>query len=179
MATIQEKTARLEAARKKVEQFAAAGGDLQSPAAVPVGLELVHAYADVAREFGHEILKPIKNVVVTKPPDQHSLPEPEKDGTEMKGQYVRLLLAPNTRKGTITDTLSTCSTMTQGSMTAHLTSGQRKVTLNLATGPRMLKWRQSMRWQSTVHVNSVQLRKSASTAVWVDADDPRNLHTIG
>jgi hypothetical protein len=60
MVTIQEKTARLEAARKKVEEFVAAGGDLKSKEAVPVGLELVNAFADLAKDFGHEILKPLK-----------------------------------------------------------------------------------------------------------------------
>jgi hypothetical protein len=60
MATIKEKTARLEAARKKVEEFVAAGGDLQSKEAVPVGMELVEACADLAKDFGYEILKPIK-----------------------------------------------------------------------------------------------------------------------
>ncbi|HUN61500.1 MAG TPA: hypothetical protein VMU53_05910 [Candidatus Sulfotelmatobacter sp.] len=60
MATILEKTARLEVARKKVEAFVAAGGDLKSKEAVPVGLELVNALADLAEDFGYEILKPIK-----------------------------------------------------------------------------------------------------------------------
>ncbi len=60
MPTIQEKTARLEAARRKVEEFVAAGGDLKSPAAVPVGMKFVKAFADYAKEFGYEILKPIK-----------------------------------------------------------------------------------------------------------------------
>jgi hypothetical protein len=60
MATIPEKTARLEAARKNVEAFVAKGGDLKSPAAVPVGLELVNAFADLAKDFGYEILKPMK-----------------------------------------------------------------------------------------------------------------------
>jgi len=59
MATIQEKTARLAAAQQKVDAFIAAGGDLKSPAAAPIGLEFVHAFADVAKEFGYEILKPI------------------------------------------------------------------------------------------------------------------------
>jgi hypothetical protein len=62
MATIQEKTARLEAARKKVEAFVAAGGDLKSADAVPVALELVDACADLAKDFGYEILKPIRNL---------------------------------------------------------------------------------------------------------------------
>jgi hypothetical protein len=60
MATIQEKTARLEAARKKVEAFVSAGGDLKSPEAVPVGLEIVNACADIAKDFGYEIIRPIK-----------------------------------------------------------------------------------------------------------------------
>ncbi len=60
MATIQEKTARLEAARKSVEAFVAEGGDLASKEAVPVGMEFVQAFADVAKEFGYDILKPIK-----------------------------------------------------------------------------------------------------------------------
>jgi hypothetical protein len=60
MATIQEKTARLEAARKSVEAFVAKGGDLASKEAVPVGMEFVQAFADVAKEFGYDILKPIK-----------------------------------------------------------------------------------------------------------------------
>jgi hypothetical protein len=59
MATIQEKSARLEAARKKVEDFVAAGGDLKSKEAVPVGMEFVNAFADLAKEFGYEILKPL------------------------------------------------------------------------------------------------------------------------
>ena len=60
MATIKEKSARLEAAREKVEAFVAAGGDLKSKEAVPVGLELVEACADLAKDFGYEILKPMK-----------------------------------------------------------------------------------------------------------------------
>jgi hypothetical protein len=60
MATIEEKTARLEAAGKKVEAFVAAGGDLKSPEAALVGLEIVNACADIAKDFGYEILKPIK-----------------------------------------------------------------------------------------------------------------------
>jgi hypothetical protein len=57
MATIQEKTARLVAARKEVENFVAAGGDLNSYEAVPMGMRFVNAFADVAKELGYEILK--------------------------------------------------------------------------------------------------------------------------
>lgn len=58
---IERKTKRLEAARLKVEEFVAAGGDLNSKAAVPLGLEAVTAFAELAKEFGYEILKPIKD----------------------------------------------------------------------------------------------------------------------
>ena len=60
MATIQEKMARLEAAKQKVEAIVATGGDLKSAAAIPTGLEFVNAFADIARDFGYEILKPLK-----------------------------------------------------------------------------------------------------------------------
>jgi hypothetical protein len=73
MATIPEKTARLEAARQKVEAFVAAGGDLKSADAVPVGLELVNAFADLAKDFGYEILKPIKKPVEFIQPDPASV----------------------------------------------------------------------------------------------------------
>jgi hypothetical protein len=42
-----------------VEEFVAAGGDLTSKEAVPVGIEFVQAFADLAKEFGYNILKPI------------------------------------------------------------------------------------------------------------------------
>jgi hypothetical protein len=57
MATIQEKTARLEAARKKVEAFVAAGVDLKSADAVPLGIEFMDACADLAEDFGYEIVE--------------------------------------------------------------------------------------------------------------------------
>jgi hypothetical protein len=60
MATTEEKTARLATARKKLEAFVAAGGDLKSYEAVPAGMEFVNAFADLAKDFGYEILKPIK-----------------------------------------------------------------------------------------------------------------------
>ena len=60
MATIQEKTARLASAQQKVDAFIAAGGDLKSPAAAPIGLEFVNAFAVLAKEFGYDVLKPIK-----------------------------------------------------------------------------------------------------------------------
>jgi hypothetical protein len=60
MPTIEQKTVRLKAGKQKVDEFIAAGGDLGSKAAVPVGLEFVYAFADLAEEFGHKILKPIE-----------------------------------------------------------------------------------------------------------------------
>jgi hypothetical protein len=73
MATIQQKTARLEAARKAVEAFVAAGGDLKSKEAVPLGLELVSAFNEVAKEFGQEILKPINKPAEFMRPDPASV----------------------------------------------------------------------------------------------------------
>ncbi len=60
MPTIEEKTTRLESARQAVNDFVAAGGDLGSKAAVPVAMAFVNAFADLAKEFGYEILKPIE-----------------------------------------------------------------------------------------------------------------------
>src|SRR5712692_7112768 len=53
---IRQKTARLAAALQKVEAFAAAGGDLKSPAAFLDGWELVDAFAELAEEFDYEVL---------------------------------------------------------------------------------------------------------------------------
>jgi hypothetical protein len=75
VATIQEKTARLETARKKVEAFVAAGGDLKSPEAVPLGLELLQAFDEVAKEFGPGILKPIKKPADFIRPDPATQPQ--------------------------------------------------------------------------------------------------------
>ena len=58
--TILAKTARLESVKEKVQRFVNSGGDLKSPEAVPLGVELIQAYEDLAKEFGHEILKPIE-----------------------------------------------------------------------------------------------------------------------
>ena len=57
MATIQAKTSRLKAVRKKVEAFVAAGGDLKSADAVPLGIEFMDACADLAEDFGYEIVE--------------------------------------------------------------------------------------------------------------------------
>ena len=46
--------------RLEVEAFVAAGGDLKSPEAAPLGVEALTALADLAKESGYEILKPIK-----------------------------------------------------------------------------------------------------------------------
>ena len=72
MATIQEKNARLKVAREKVEAFVAGGGDLASKAGMPLGLEFVQAFADVAKEFGYDILKPVAKPVNFIKPDPAS-----------------------------------------------------------------------------------------------------------
>jgi hypothetical protein len=56
---LQAKIKRLEAARIKTEEFVAAGGDLKSNEAVPLGMEMIHAFNDLSTEFGHPILKKI------------------------------------------------------------------------------------------------------------------------
>ena len=61
MTTTQEKRARFAVAQQKVDAFIQAGGDLKSPAASLIGMEYVMAFAEVAKEFGYEILKPIKD----------------------------------------------------------------------------------------------------------------------
>jgi len=72
MATLKEKTARLAAAKKKVDEFVAAGGDLGSKEAVPVGMEFVQAFADVAKDLGYDVLKPIQKPVDFIRPDPAS-----------------------------------------------------------------------------------------------------------
>jgi hypothetical protein len=61
---ILQKTARLEAVQQKVEAFAAAGGDLKSPVAFLDGWELVDAFAELAGEFGYEVLMSIRDRTV-------------------------------------------------------------------------------------------------------------------
>lgn len=57
-ATIQDKTTRLAAIRERVERFVDGGGDLKSPEAASLGVEFIMAFADIAKEFGYEIVKP-------------------------------------------------------------------------------------------------------------------------
>jgi hypothetical protein len=71
MASTRQKVKRLEATTQKVEAFVAAGGDLESPAATPVWMDLMAAFEDIANEFGYEIAKPVKKVSVKpNPPSQ-------------------------------------------------------------------------------------------------------------
>jgi hypothetical protein len=60
MATIKEKSVRLAMATKSVYDFVEKGGDIKSPEAIPVAVEMVERYADLAKEFGEGILKSIK-----------------------------------------------------------------------------------------------------------------------
>jgi hypothetical protein len=53
----QAKTDLLERARIKAEEFVAAGGDLKSKEAEPLGMELIRAFNEVSTLFGHPILK--------------------------------------------------------------------------------------------------------------------------
>jgi hypothetical protein len=67
MSALQEKTERLEVARKNVEAFVAVGGDLKSAEAVLAVLELADAFDELANEFGHD-----SETSLTKPADFHS-----------------------------------------------------------------------------------------------------------
>jgi hypothetical protein len=67
MASIRQKLKRLEATIQKVDEFVAAGGDLKSPAAAPVWMNLMGAFERVAEAFGYEIAKPAKKPNVGKP----------------------------------------------------------------------------------------------------------------
>jgi hypothetical protein len=61
MPTPRKKLQLLEAAVKKAENFVAAGGDVKSPAAAPVWMNLLGAFETVARQFGYEIAKPVES----------------------------------------------------------------------------------------------------------------------
>ena len=50
-AIIRQKTARLEAAKLKTQQFLGNGGDLKSSEAVPIGVEFIQAFSELAKEF--------------------------------------------------------------------------------------------------------------------------------
>ena len=67
MASVRQKLKRLEASVQKADDFVAAGGDLKSPAAAPVWMNLMGAFERVAEAFGYEILKPVKKANSTKP----------------------------------------------------------------------------------------------------------------
>jgi hypothetical protein len=59
-AATQQKLARLERARKRIEEFVEQGGDIKSDEAAPLGMELVLAANEVGKTLGYEILKPIE-----------------------------------------------------------------------------------------------------------------------
>ena len=60
MPSTRAKTARLQQATANAQAFLDAGGDLKSAATVPIGLELIHAYDELAKEFGEPILKSVE-----------------------------------------------------------------------------------------------------------------------
>jgi hypothetical protein len=57
MPTMKEKTARLKAATEKVQEFVNKGGDIKSPEAAPLGVELMLAANEVGKDLGYELLK--------------------------------------------------------------------------------------------------------------------------
>ncbi len=72
MASTRQKVKRLEATTQKVEAFVAAGGELRSPAATPVWMDLMAAFEDIANEFGYEIAKPMKKAPFKPEPPSRS-----------------------------------------------------------------------------------------------------------
>jgi hypothetical protein len=72
MPTTLEKLARLEDVRAMVESFLERGGDLKSREAVPLGMEFVHAFDDLAREFGQLIFMPLDKKANFARPDRAS-----------------------------------------------------------------------------------------------------------
>jgi len=54
------KVNRAHAARIKAEEFVAAGGDLQSDEAVPLGFEMIEAWNDLVTEFRTPVLTETK-----------------------------------------------------------------------------------------------------------------------
>jgi hypothetical protein len=59
-AEAEERLTKLEAVCKKVERYISQGGDLTSPKAAPLGVELILAAHEVAKILGYELLMPIK-----------------------------------------------------------------------------------------------------------------------
>jgi hypothetical protein len=64
---LQQKTARLEAAKLKVQQFLDNGGDLKSKEVVPIGVEFIEAFNDLAREFSSDARE---QAAANEPPSQ-------------------------------------------------------------------------------------------------------------
>jgi hypothetical protein len=56
----QRQVDRAHAARIKAEEFVAGGGDLNSKEEVQLGIEMIEAWNDLSTEFGHPILRDIK-----------------------------------------------------------------------------------------------------------------------
>ena len=55
--SIQEKLARLDSISRSIASFVRQGGNLDSTDSFPLGLELIYAADDIAREFGYRILR--------------------------------------------------------------------------------------------------------------------------
>jgi len=60
MATVKDKLNSLSASVEKAREFVAAGGDVNSPAASAVWMNLMGAFERVADAFGYDIAKPGK-----------------------------------------------------------------------------------------------------------------------
>jgi len=60
MATMRQTLKRAADALQRVEALVAEGGDLKSEAATTVGLDFMSSFAEVGKQFGYEVAKPVK-----------------------------------------------------------------------------------------------------------------------
>jgi len=60
MAELQDKFLRLRVAIKRLEEYTGAGLPQRSPECFEITQELVEAFADLMKEFGHEVLASLK-----------------------------------------------------------------------------------------------------------------------
>ena len=65
MATMRQTLKRAANALQRVEAFVAAGGDLKFEAGTTVALDFMSSFAEVGKQFGYEVAKPVKR---TDPP---------------------------------------------------------------------------------------------------------------
>jgi hypothetical protein len=68
MATMRQTLKRAANAQQRVEESVAEGGDLKSEGATTVGLDFMNSFAEVGKQFGYEVAKPVKRTDPTEKP---------------------------------------------------------------------------------------------------------------